>query len=59
MEREELVSSPWDPVTERVETVQNYTRGALGWTRGSISLPRGRSNAETGFLERWSASHVC
>ena len=48
-----------DPVTGRVGMAQSCIRGGLDWTLGSISLLRGWSNTETGFLERWSMPHPC
>jgi len=53
VEREVLISSPWDPVTGFVGTVQSSTRGGSDLTLESISLLRGWSNPGTGFLERW------
>ncbi|KAK4832293.1 hypothetical protein QYF61_021692 [Mycteria americana] len=51
-EREVLISSPWYPVIRCMGIVQRCTKGGLGWTLGSISLPRGWSYTGTGFLER-------
>lgn len=34
-------------------------RGGLDWMPGSISLSRGWSNTETGFLERWPMPQAC
>ena len=59
MERELLISSPWDPVTGHVGIVQSCGRGDSDLVLGSISLTRGWSNAGTGFLERWSMPHAC
>lgn len=59
MERELLLSSPWDPGTGLVGMVQSCGRGDSDLILGSISLTRGWSNAETGFLERWSMPHAC
>jgi len=53
VESEVLSSSPWYPVTGHVGMVQSCARGGLDWTLGSISLPKGWSNAGTGFLKRW------
>jgi len=49
----------WDPVTGRVGMAQSYVRGDLDWTEGSISLPTGRSNTGTGFLESWLMPRAC
>ena len=59
VEREVLISSPWDPVTGCMGMVHSCARGGSHWTLGSISFPRGWSNTGTGFLERWSMAQAC
>ena len=46
------------PVTECLGMVQRCRRGHADLTQGNLSLPRGCSNAATGFLERWSMPHA-
>ena len=59
MEREVLISSPWDPGTGCLGTAQNCVRGGSDLALGNISLQRGWSSTGTGFLERWSMPHAC
>lgn len=50
--------SSWYPVTGCVGIVQSCTSGGLDCTLGSISSPKGWSNAGTGFMNSWSMAPV-
>ena len=59
MEKEVLISSPWDPGTGHLAMAQSCIRRGSNLMLGNISLQRGWSNPETGFLERWSMPGAC
>jgi len=53
--REVLSNSPWYPLIEHMGLIQSCTSGGLN----DISLPKGQSDARTGFLERWWMPQAC
>lgn len=59
VQREVLISSPWDPLIRHMEVAQRGTKGSSDWTLGSISLPGGWSDTGTGLLERWLRPQAC